>query len=150
MDTNHQHDHGNKNETQEPASKELSSVFEKLPNEIPLLLITNKTKDDPFTDAARQVIQSIRNLTPKIPLKEFDITHKNAKKYNVETTPTLLFDPDNYAIRWLGAPMGEEGRIFIEALVMMGFRLNNLSEASSSVLEKIDSIRNIKVFISPT
>ncbi|MCJ7772072.1 MAG: FAD-dependent oxidoreductase, partial [Desulfobacterales bacterium] len=70
--------------------------------------------------------------------------------WTVEYTPTILFDPEHYNVRWLGAPLGEEGRTFVEALIMMGYHVTNLSEASSKILDKIDSSRQLKVFVSPT
>ena len=78
------------------------------------------------------------------------IKDQTNKKWDVTHTPSILFDPDNYSIRWLGAPLGEEGRIFAEALIMMGYGMHNLSEASEKVLNKIGSKRQIKLFISPT
>ncbi|MCJ7773280.1 MAG: thioredoxin family protein, partial [Desulfobacterales bacterium] len=150
MEKEQDHDHSNQQAVQEQASTELSAIFKKMPNEIPLLLITSKAKNDQFNEAAKQIIRAIRTFTSKITLKEFDIAHDMAKKWNVQYTPTILFDPEHYNIRWLGAPLGEEGRTFVEALIMMGYQAANLSEASSNILEKLDSPRNIKVFVSPT
>lgn len=147
---NHDHDHGNQQAMQEQARKELASIFEKMPHEIPLLLLTSKTENDQFNEAARQVIRTIRTFTSKVTLKEFDITHDIAKKWKAEYSPTILFDPEHYNIRWLGAPLGEEGRTFVEALIMMGYQTPQLSDASAKVLEKIDSPRHMKVFVSPT
>jgi thioredoxin reductase (NADPH) len=39
-------------------------------------------------------------------------------------------DPERYRIRWLGAPIGEEARTFVEALLMIGHRKSGLSEES--------------------
>jgi len=149
-DHNHNHDHDNPQATQEQARNELASAFDEMPNEIPLFLFTSKNKNEQFNDGARQVIKTIRTFTSKINLKEFDITHDMAKKWNIEYAPTILFDPEHYNIRWLGAPLGEEGRTFVEALIMMGYKVSHVSESSAKVLDKIDSNRHIKVFISPT
>ena len=75
---------------------------------------------------------------------------KKAQQWNVQASPTLLFDPDNYNLRWLGAPLGEEGRIFLEALIHIGSGNSNLSEQSQQVLDRIDTPRQIKVFVSAT
>lgn len=149
-DHNHNHDHVNHQATQDQARSELASVFDEMPNEIPLLLFTSKNKNVQFNDGARQVIKTIRTFTSKINLKEFDISHDMAKKYNIEYAPTILFDPEHYNIRWLGAPLGEEGRTFIEALVMIGYKVSHVSGSIAKVLKKIDSNRHIKVFVSPT
>jgi thioredoxin reductase (NADPH) len=68
----------------------------------------------------------------------------------VDISPTILFDPERYSIRFLGAPMGEEGRTLLEAVVLIGLRSSNLSEQSLKMMEKIDSPRMVKVFSSPT
>ncbi|MCJ7686077.1 MAG: FAD-dependent oxidoreductase, partial [Desulfobacteraceae bacterium] len=134
----------------EQAQTQLAAVFDKMPYEVPLLLFTSPIKNEVFIQAARQVIRALRELTPKITLLEYDLSHKIAQKWKVKHAPTLLFDPERYNVRWLGAPMGEEGRTFVEALIMMGYKKTNLSEESLKVLGKIQSPRNIKVFVSPT
>ena len=134
----------------EQAQAQLAMVFEKMPYEIPLLLFASPGKNDLFNQAARQVIRAVRELTPKITLLEYNLTHEIAQKWNVEYSSTLLFDPEHYHVRWLGSPMGEEGRTFVEAIIMMGYRKSNMSEESLKVLGKIQSPRNIKVFVSPT
>jgi thioredoxin reductase (NADPH) len=68
----------------------------------------------------------------------------------VTTSPTLLIAPEKYSIRWLGAPMGEEARSFLETLILVGLDKSHLSDQSLGVIKKIDSPRNIKVFVSPT
>lgn len=73
-----------------------------------------------------------------------------AKKWQTDVSPTLLFDPDHYNIRWLGAPLGEETLTFIELIKMIGYGKSGINEASRKVLQKIDDPRHIKVFVSPT
>ena len=134
----------------EQAQARLVATFEKMPYEVHLLLFTSPLKNDPFCEAARQVIRTIRQITPKVTLREYDLSHKIAKDLNAEHSPTLVFDPDRYEVRWLGAPLGEEGRTFVEALIMMGYRKTGLNEDSIKVLQRIDSPRHVKVFVSPT
>ena len=134
----------------EQAQAKLAVTLEKMPYEIPLLLFTSSFKNDPFCEETRKVIRTIRELAPKVTLREYDLSHKTAKEWNANYSPTLLFDPDRYQVRWLGAPIGEEGRTFIEALIMMGYRKTGLNKESLRVLQRLDSPRNIKVFVSPT
>jgi thioredoxin reductase (NADPH) len=103
-----------------------------------------------LSDAARQLIRAVREITPKVILLEFDLSHDKARNFNITHAPTLLFDPERYRVRWLGAPVGEEGRTFVEALIMMGYRNTKLTDESRQVLEKITSPRDVKVFVSPT
>jgi thioredoxin reductase (NADPH) len=141
---------GSEKVMQEQAQAELIAVFEKMPYEIPLVLFTDSGKNEIFSQGARQLIRSVREMAPKVTLLEYDISHKMAQEWHAEYPPVLLFDPDNYQIRWLGAPLGEEGRTFVEALIMMGYRKTNLNKESLKVLNSIQSPRDIKVFVSPT
>ncbi len=129
---------------------QLRATFAKMPNDIPLLLFTEKARDDVFAQANRQVIRAFRELTDKITLHEYDLSHDMARKHNVTVSPTLVIAPDLYNIRWIGAPMGEEARTFLELLMLVGSGNSNASEQSLKVLERIDAPRHVKVFISPS
>lgn len=137
-------------ESQQAFLEQLRKTFSSLPNEIPLLLFSQKGKEDVFVDACRQVIRAFRALTDKITLKEYHLDHELASKYGVESSPTLLIDPGHYNIRWIGAPMGEEGRSFLEAMLLIGVGKSDLSDQSRKVVEQIEEPRHIKVFVSPT
>ena len=129
---------------------QLKATFEQMPNDIMLYLFTAEGHEDAFTSANRQVIRAFRELSDKIILREYDLNHEMAKKYNITSSPTLLIAPERYSIRWLGAPMGEEARTLLETLILVGLGQSNLSDQSLNVSKKIDSPRNIKVFVSPT
>jgi len=130
--------------------RQLKATFEQLPNDINLYLFSAKGHEDAFTHANRQVIRAFRELSAKITLKEYDLEHELARKWNVNSSPTLLIAPEQYSIRWLGAPMGEEARTFLETLIRVGMGKSQLSDQSVNVIKKIDSPRNVKVFVSPT
>jgi thioredoxin reductase (NADPH) len=130
--------------------RQLKQTFEQLPNDIPLLLFTERGVDNVFAQATRQIIRAFRELSSKITLKEYGLDHALAKKYGVAGSSTLLIAPEKYAIRWLGAPMGEEARTFLETLLLVGLGKSNLGEQSLKVLRRIDSKRHVKVFVSPT
>ncbi len=129
---------------------QLKTTFSQLPNEIPIYMFTQKGRDDIFCQTNRQIIRAFRELTPKITFKEYDLDHDLAKKWKVNSSPTLLIAPEKYSIRWLGAPLGEEGRTFLETLILVGLGKSNLSEQSVKTIQKIDSPRNVKVFVSAT
>ncbi len=145
-------DHRNETqpESQQAFLNQLKKTFASLPNEIPLILFSQKGKEDVFVDACRQVVRAFRALTDKITLKEYTLDHQLAAKYNVESSPTLLINPEHYNIRWLGAPMGEEGRSFLEAMLLMGTGKSGLSEQSQKVVTQINEPRHLKIFVSPT
>ena len=130
--------------------QQLKATFEQLPNDIPLYLFTAKGHEDAFTHANRQVIRAFRELSSKITLREYDLDHELAKQWNVTSSPTLLIAPERYPIRWLGAPMGEEARTLLEILILVGLGQSNLSDQSLKVAKRVDTPRNLKIFVSPT
>ena len=146
------HDSGDNSQTpsEQAIIKQLQKTFAALPNDIPLILFATPGREDVFADACRQVVRTFRQLTPKITLKEYGLDHALAAKYGVDSSPTLLIDPDHYSIRWLGAPLGEEGRSFLEAMLLLGMGKNGLSEASQTIVDGIEDERNVKIFVSPT
>ena len=129
---------------------QLRATFEQLPNDIMLYLFTAKGHEDAFTHANRQVIRAFRELSARITLREYDLDHELARKHNITSSPTLLIAPDLFNIRWLGAPMGEEARTLLETLILVGLGKSQLSDQSLKVIKKIDSPRQVKVFVSPT
>lgn len=142
-------EHTHANEVQiEEAQKELQKLFKNIPNEIPVLLFTTPGKNDVFADAARQGLRFFRQLTDKISLREYDLNHDIAKKMHIQHSPTLVLAPDTYHIRWLGAPLGEEGRIFLEAMILIGSGNSQLTAQSMDVIKRIDQPKHIKVFVS--
>ena len=46
--------------------------------------------------------------------------------------------------------MGEEARTFLEILILVGLGQSNLSDQSLKVAKRIDTPRNVKIFVSPT
>ena len=130
--------------------RQLKNTFEKMPHDIEILLFTEKGVDNIFAESTRQVVRAFRELTPRIRLREYGMDHEMAAKWQITDAPTLLIAPDRYAIRWMGAPMGEEARTFLETMMMVGTGLSNLSDQSRKVIAGIDSERHVKVFVSPT
>lgn len=142
------------NETEEiqieEARRQISKLLDQLKIEVPITLFTRAGSNDAFNDAARSAIRFFRQLTDKITIREFDLGHEQAKKLNVVQAPAMVFDPERYNIRWFGAPVGEEGRMFLEALVLMGTGESGLNDQSKAVVERIDTPRHIKIFVSPS
>jgi thioredoxin reductase (NADPH) len=130
------------------AQREISKIFKGLSREIPIILFSKPGLNDKFCEYAKQSIRFFRQTTDKIVLREFGLDHEKAREHQVTQSPTFLFDPDNYAIRWLGAPLGEEARLFLEAILLLGNRKSGLSDDSKKILNRIVSPRHIKVFIS--
>ncbi len=136
--------------SQEAFMRQLSQTFEKLPFDIPIYMFMRQGGDNVFTQTNRQIVRAFRELTSKVTFREHTLDHELARKWSVDRSPSLLIAPERVNIRWLGAPLGEEGRIFLETLIFVGMGKSNLNEQTVKVLKKIDSPRNIKVFVSAT
>jgi thioredoxin reductase (NADPH) len=134
----------------EKMMRQLRATFAALPNDIPVYHFVAQGKDDIFAQANRQIMRAFRELTDKITFREYNLDHELAKKYRVDRSPTLLFAPERYHIRWLGAPMGEEGRTMLEMLILLGLGNSQLSEEAGKIVKRIDSPRQVKVFVSAT
>jgi len=130
--------------------QQLRSVLDQLPNVVSLYLFTQEGYNDIYNQAAKEIVRAFAELGSNVELRELSLDHELAKKWEVDISPTILFDPDHYNIRFLGAPMGEEGRTLLEAVVLIGLRRSNLSDQSLKIIEKIDSPRRIRIFSSPT
>jgi thioredoxin reductase (NADPH) len=136
--------------SQEQFMRQLAQTFEKLPHDIPIYMFVEKGRDDVFVQTNRQIVRAFRELSSKVTFREYGFDHELARKWDVQYSPTLLIAPERVNIRWLGAPMGEEGRTFLETLIFVGLGKSNLNEQTLGVLKKIDSPRNLKVFVSAT
>jgi len=134
----------------EESARELRTLFGQLPYPIRVYLFTEKGKNEVFNKAAREIMKAFQSLSENIFLEEYPLSHQEAKRWNIERSPTILFDPEFYKIRFVGAPAGEEGRTILEAFLLLGTRSSGLSEQSRKILERMDSPRDVKVFVSIT
>lgn len=130
--------------------KNLRIAFDGLPNDVPVLLFTEGEGKDVLNGAARELLRNFNGLSKRIVLSEFDLNSEEARKRNVTSAPTIIFDPDRYCVRYLGVPYGEESRTLVAMILLIGFRTGNMSEQSRRVIQKLDAVREIKVFVSPT
>ena len=135
---------------QDQFMRQLKQTFEKLPNDIPIYMFVERGRDDIFSQTNRQIVRAFRELTSKITFREHQMDHELARKWNVDRSPSLLIAPERVNIRWIGAPLGEEGRIFLETLIFVGLGKSNLNDQTLKVLKKIDTPRRVKVFVSAT
>ncbi len=144
-----------KDEQQEPflgrdIEANLRAAFDSLPNKVPILLFTKDGENDVLNQAARDLLRAFNRISGKIEVREFSLDSSEAKTLDVTTSPTLLFDPEHYAIRYMGVPYGEEGRTLVGIILLLGYRTGNLSPHSEKILKRLDSKREVKVFVSPT
>jgi thioredoxin reductase (NADPH) len=128
----------------------LRSLFNKSAFPVRVLLFTDKQKTSTFNRAAEEIVALFRKLTDKVVFEQYGLDSKQAQDWKVDRSPTLLFEPESYNIRFLGAPAGEEGRTFVEILLVLGARQSGLSAQSKKLLGKIQEPRKVRVFVTPT
>ncbi|MFN3479193.1 MAG: thioredoxin-disulfide reductase [Thermodesulfovibrionales bacterium] len=128
----------------------LRETFKDLKEDVNIEVFTKKGVNDPFNDAVIKLIKVISEITPKIKAGFYKIGDEVSGKRGVERSPTILIAPDKFSIRFTGAPLGEEGRSLIISILMASTGRVLLSEASMRSLRRLDSKREIQVFVSPT
>ncbi len=112
---------------------------------------TKSGRNDDFNKAAVALIKALAELTDKLKVSFHTVGDEQSVKRNVTRTPTVLIAPDKYRIRYTGAPVGEEGRSFLIALMMASTGNTLLTEpAAAKVREQLREKRDIQVFVSPT
>lgn len=146
---NHYHEHEHEDNL-EAETEELKRLFSILKNKIHIFLFTKKDNNQVYNDIAGNVLRWFGSISDKIEVNPYSLSHRFAQKYNVKYSPTLLFEPETYGIKWLGAPVGEEGRAFVELIILLGTGKSTLSEDSEKILSNIYEKRHVRLFVSPT
>ncbi|MCJ2164811.1 MULTISPECIES: FAD-dependent oxidoreductase [unclassified Pseudodesulfovibrio] len=129
---------------------QLTKTFKDLKGEVTLEVFTTPGVNDEFSDYAIKFCTALSRLNDKIRLRRFEIPSDRAKELSVTASPTLCLNPDDYHIRFLGAPLGEEGKSFITAIMLVSLGISGLSEVSAPLLDQLGEERLAQVFVSPT
>jgi len=134
----------------EDVRKQLLDTFKSLKGEVVLEVFTQPGSSDEFNEYMVQFCTDLARLTDLIKLQVFDIPSARANELGVTASPTLCINPDDYHIRFLGAPLGEEGKAFITAIMLVSLKMSALSDVSAPMLETLNEERLAQVFVSPT
>jgi len=130
------------------AKKILQERFKNLKHPVVLEVFTKEKENEEFNFYTEKFLQELSTISEKIIVHQNKIGDEISKKYNVERSPTILLQPDDYNIRYTGAPMGEEGRSFIEAVLMVSQKNSHLSEVSKDILKTLKESRQVQVFVT--
>nr|WP_321513689.1 hypothetical protein [uncultured Pseudodesulfovibrio sp.] len=130
--------------------KQLAETFTKLRNTVSLEVFTQPGVNDEFSEYTAKFCWDLARLTDKIVVTGYEIDSDRAKELGITASPTLCVNPDDYHIRFLGAPIGEEGKSFITAIMLTSLGMSGLSEASVPLLELLKDERLVQVFVAPT
>ncbi|MDA8422601.1 MAG: FAD-dependent oxidoreductase [Nitrospiraceae bacterium] len=127
------------------------SFLESLKDDVLLEVYTQKGKNDQFNEAAVSLVKAIAELSGKLKVSFHTVGDAQAAKRNVTRSPSVLIAPDKYRIRYTGAPLGEEGRSFLIAIMMASRGKALLTEDTlKKMTNELREKRDIQVFVSPT
>ncbi len=128
----------------------LAALLDSMPYRVMIYLFTKKGRNDSFNIAAREVLSAFSGLSSKVVFEEYGLDNSLAGKWNIDRSPTILLEPEKYRIRWLGAPAGQEAQALLQATLLIGNGHSGLSDQSLRLIRKLDSPRDVKVFVSIT
>jgi len=128
----------------------LIKKFKEMKEKVILEVFTKQGENESYNALTVKFTTDLGKLSDKIEVKFNLIGDEKSKKYNVTRSPTILINPEEYSIRYTGAPAGEEGKSFIEAIMMVSHRESGLSKSSKKILSKLKEKKHIQVYVTPT
>jgi thioredoxin reductase (NADPH) len=130
----------------------IRETFEQgLTTDVAVEVYTKNGANDQFNEAAVSLVKALAGLSDKLRVSYHAIGDELSVKRNVTRSPSILIAPDTYRIRYTGAPVGEEGRSFLVALMMASTGKPLLTEpAIKKIADGLRDKRDIQVFVSPT
>ncbi len=136
----------------EDVKKVIKETFlESLKDDVILEVFTQKGKNDQYNDATINLVETLAGLSDKLKVSFHTIGDALSVKRNVTRSPSVLIAPDKYRMRYIGAPLGEEGRSFLIAIMMASTGRGLLTEPMvKKISDELREKRDIQVFVSPT
>jgi len=138
----------------------LKNEMAKLKNEITLIVFTDVKENEKGEKIRRcmscdgtinllEGLSEFSNGKLTIEEKSIDLDVEDAKKYDVDRIPTILFtdDEDNVMIRYMANPLGSETAPFIQTLIHYSGVRSFYQDTIISHLKKMDE-STLKLFIT--
>lgn len=129
---------------------QLTETFKDLEGDVVLETFTKSGVNDEFSGYMLKFCADLARLSDKITTRTFAIPSERADALKITASPTLCLNPDDCHIRFLGAPVGEEGKSLITAILLLSLNKSALSEVSTRLLDELTEERLAQVFVSPT
>ncbi|WP_320006778.1 FAD-dependent oxidoreductase [Maridesulfovibrio sp.] len=130
--------------------KYLEKLFADFKRTVTIEVFTADGKHREYNEFTLNICRAFNVMSDKIELHEYAMDSEMAKKRNIITSPTVLISPDEYNIRFLGAPAGEEGRALVESLKLASKGAEEISDSTKETLESLEEDRLVKIFASPS
>lgn len=126
----------------------LLDMFKDLRDHVLIEVFTKEGENDPYNEVTLRFTADLAKLSDKIETNYNTLGDNKAKRYGVTASPTVLVNPEKYRIRYTGAPAGEEGASFLEAIMMVSRGESGLSEKSKEILARLKDKRHVQVFVT--
>lgn len=134
----------------EESREYLEKIFAGFKQNVTIEVYTSGGDHREYNEFTLNLCRAFNVLSDKVELHEYAVDSDMGKRRNIIATPTVLISPEKYDIRFLGAPAGEEGRAFVEALNLASKGTDGISDSTKEMLEPLQEDRQIKIFASPT
>ena len=128
---------------------ELTKILGGMQEPVELVVFTDPKQNAPYNAFMEAICRELSELTPKLPVRVLGLESDEAKLYGVDFSPTLLLAPDRCHIRYLGAPLGEEGRTLIETILRLSSGKSGLGQPARKLLADLTEERHVQVFVNP-
>jgi len=128
----------------------LREAFKELTDDVNIEVYTKIGVNDTFNDLAVDMMKAMSELSDRIKVSFYRIGDENSKKLDIYRSPTIFVAPDEYNIRYTGAPLGEEGRSIVLSIIMASTGKTLISDDSRQRLRRLNESRHVRVFVSPT
>jgi glutaredoxin-like protein len=127
----------------------LKQRLKEVKDEVKILFF--KSSNCNFCKETREILNFLSNLSPLIKIEEYDIKSKEAKENKINLVPAIVLLNKNVKgkIRYFGIPTGYEFFAFLETLIAISKKENELSEQGKKEIRKINKKVHIKVFVTP-
>lgn len=132
----------------EETKEVLRKRFKDLDESVHLAVFTKKGENDEFNQITQLFVKELSLISEKITVDFHTLGDDIAKKYNISHSPTVMIQPEKYHIWYTGAPFGEEGRSFIDAILMISQNDSRLSQESRKRLAELKEKRHVMVFVT--
>lgn len=132
----------------EEAQKVLRDTFKDLIEKVFLEVFVKDDKEDQYSAFTAELLKGISKLTDKIDVKIYKSGDETTKKKGITRFPTILINPHKYKVSYVGAPLGEEARTLIMAIMLASTNGTSLSDAALKRLFELKEPRHVQIFVS--
>jgi thioredoxin reductase (NADPH) len=126
------------------------TFFNELKDDVMIEVYSKDGVNDKFNEVAISLITALAGLSDKLKVSFHKVGDEQSVKRNVQRSPTVLIAPDKYRLRYTGAPLGEEGRSLLVAILMASTGKSILTAPTMEKIGGLKEKRDIQVFVSPT